>query len=152
MEEELEKAYNQATLPIAKGGLGLRLASEIALSGFLSSVCATKLTTRLLLPINVTNATNIFWDSAFEKWKHLSTKITSPENPMYQSNWDKEIYEHNYQSLLMAASSKEEKARILTLFEARQGQFDPQHHAYVCSFAQRGARITKIGDFVSVTF
>ena len=33
-----DTAYKQATLPIAKGGLGLRLATEIALSGFLSSV------------------------------------------------------------------------------------------------------------------
>ena len=39
----------------------------------------------------------------------------------------------------------------LTLFEARQGQFDPQHHTYVCSFYSNRARLTKIGDFVSLT-
>ena len=41
-------AYKQLTLPIAKGGLGLHLTTEVALSGYLSSVCATKSTARLL--------------------------------------------------------------------------------------------------------
>ena len=45
-----ERAYNQATLPIVLGGLGLRPAMEVALVGFLSSVCATKVITRSLLP------------------------------------------------------------------------------------------------------
>ena len=40
---------------------------------------------------------------------------------------------------------------ILTLFEARQGQFDPQHHTYVCSFYSNRARLTKSCDFVSLT-
>ena len=41
--------------------------------------------------------------------------------------------------------------KILTLFEARQGQFDPQHHTYVCSFYSNRARLTKIGDIASLT-
>ena len=36
-----EDAWNQATLPVAKGGLGLRPATEIALAGYLSSVHAS---------------------------------------------------------------------------------------------------------------
>ena len=43
------------------------------------------------------------------------------------------------------------KRHFLTLFQARQGQFDPQHHTYVCSFYSNRARLTKIGDFVSLT-
>ena len=39
----------------------------------------------------------------------------------------------------------------LTLFWARQGRFDPQHHTYVCSFNSNRDRLTKIGDFVSIT-
>ena len=110
-----DMAHTQATLPIAKGGLGLRLATEIALSGFLSSVCATKSSVRLLLPMNVNCATNVFWDSAFEKWQQLASQISAPENPIYQSEWDKEIYEYNYQKLLASAPSTEEKARLLAV-------------------------------------
>ena len=47
-----ESAYRQLTLPIVKGGLGLRLTTEIALSGYLSSVCATKSTARLNICCN----------------------------------------------------------------------------------------------------
>ena len=39
----------------------------------------------------------------------------------------------------------------LTLFQAGQGRFDPQHHTYVCSFYSNRDRLTKIGDFVSLT-
>ena len=35
---------------------------------------------------------------------------------------------------------------ILTLFQARQGQFDPQYHAYVFTLHKSRARLTKIGD------
>ena len=110
-----DTAYKQATLPIAKGGLGLRLATEIALSGFLSSVCATKSKARNLLPMNVTNATNVFWDSAFGKWKQLTSQINAPENPIYQSEWDKEIYEYNFQNLLSSAPTMIDKARLLAV-------------------------------------
>ena len=105
-------AYNQATLPISKGGLGLRLATEIALSGFLSSVCATKSMARNLLPMNVTNATNFYWDLAFVKWKQLTSQITAPENPIYQSEWDKEVFEYNFEKLISIAPTMEEKARL----------------------------------------
>ena len=37
----LDPAWNQATLPVSKGGLGLRPALEVALSGYLSSVSAS---------------------------------------------------------------------------------------------------------------
>ena len=58
---------------------------------------------------------NVFWDSAFEKWKQLSSQNIPPENPIYQSNWDKEVYENNYQKLLCSSSSNAEKARLLAV-------------------------------------
>ena len=39
----------------------------------------------------------------------------------------------------------------LTLFEARVGQFVPRYHIFVYSFHRSRARLTKIGDFVSLT-
>ena len=56
-----ESAYQQATLPIAYGGLGIRLATEVVLVGFLSSVCATSSTVQSLLPQNLsTQFTRMF--------------------------------------------------------------------------------------------
>ena len=48
-----EDAWNQATLPVAKGGLGLRPATEEALAGYLSSIHASSGIVQSLLPITV---------------------------------------------------------------------------------------------------
>ena len=110
-----QNAYSQATLPIANGGLGLRLATDIALVGFLSSVCATSETAQMLLPPNQTNHTNEYWENAFLTWKQQTSQTTKPEVPIYQSNWDKELIEYRYQEILHTAPSIAEKARILAV-------------------------------------
>ena len=38
---------------------------------------------------------------------------------------------------------------MLTLFQARQSQYDPQHHEYFCTFHKSRSRLTKIGLFFS---
>ena len=68
-----------------------------------------------MLPENISNQQNDLWDSAFEKWKEMSSKYCEPSNPTFQSSWDKEIYEFNYQKLIEAAPTKEERARILAV-------------------------------------
>ena len=108
-------AYSQLTLPIAKGGLGLRLASEIAISGYLSSVSATNSAVDLILPPNMLDFKNDFWESAFGKWKIMTSQNSEPSNPSFQSSWDKEIYDYNYQNLLLSAPTKEDRARILAV-------------------------------------
>ena len=90
------------------------MATDIALVGFLSSVCATSETAKMLLPLNQAIETNEHWESAFLNWKMLTTETTKPEVPIYQSNWDKEIIEQRYQEILYSASI-EEKARLLAV-------------------------------------
>ena len=88
---------------------------EVALAGFLSSVCATKVITKSLLPINVEDQINRFWDSACNLWKEKSAQNSTPEQPIYQSSWDKELYDFRYQELLHTSTDKEEKARVLAV-------------------------------------
>ena len=111
-------AHSQLTLPIAKGGLGLRLATEIAISGYLSSVKASSSAVNSLLPVNMLDVKDDFWELAFNQWKILTSKDVEPSNPALQSSWDKEIIEYNYQNLVQSAPSIEEKARNLAVSSA----------------------------------
>ena len=141
-----EFSYEQLTLPITKGGMGLRLAKELAISGYLSSVCATENAVISLLPENIQNVENHYWMSAFNMWKQISTQNTEPENPKYQSSWDKEINDFNYQNLLSSAPTKEDSARILAVSSINASDWlkavpipslglklDPMTHKISCS-------------------
>ena len=108
-----EEAWNQATLPISKGGLGFRPAMEVALAGYLSSVHATKQVVQSLLPTGFSD--NNFFENAFEMWKNLSGSECLPQNPLFQSEWDKPMYETRYQVLLQSTTSDAEKARLLAV-------------------------------------
>jgi hypothetical protein len=110
-----ERAYDQATLPVALGGLGLRPASEVALAGFLSSVCATKAISRSLMPPNTGDQENSLWESACSIWKDKAAQNEIPEIAIYQSNWDKELYDLRYQRLLHSSPNIEERARLLAV-------------------------------------
>jgi hypothetical protein len=48
-----EKAWDQSTLPIKLGGLGIKLASEVALPAYLSSVYSSKSVVKSLLPESI---------------------------------------------------------------------------------------------------
>ena len=80
---------------------------EVALSGFLSSVCATKAITRSLLPLYVDLESNRFWDSACNLWKIKSAQNSRPGLSIYQSSWDKELYDYRYQELLHSLDLEE---------------------------------------------
>ena len=110
----LDAALNQATLPISKGGLGLRPAMEVALSGFLSSMCATEKLTGDLLPFQ-NNQPNLHFDLAIQKWKDLSGLESLPENKVCQSEWDKGLYEHRFEIILQNTQEDPERARILSV-------------------------------------
>ena len=141
-----EMAYNQVILPISKGGLGLRSAKEIAISGYLSSVCATISAVNLLQPENSSYVEDSYWLMAFQQWKNLSAKTEEPSKPIYQSSWDKEICDQNYQNLLISAPNKEEKARLLAVASPNASDWleaipipalglklDPMSHKISCS-------------------
>ena len=111
----LDHAWNQATLPVAKGGLGLRPALEVALSGFLSSVAASDPLVNTILPSRLPKQRNCHFDLAVHNWKGLSGLHTLPKDQIYQSEWDKGLYEFRYENLLKSIKEDSEIARILSV-------------------------------------
>ena len=55
-----EACWAQSTLPVKQGGLGIRLASDIALPAYLSSVCASRGITFSLLSQEIQEEENLF--------------------------------------------------------------------------------------------
>ena len=62
-----ESVWNQCTLPVKDGGLGIRSAEELALPAFLSSVRASIGTTGSLLPSELREESNSFFDLGCEE-------------------------------------------------------------------------------------
>ena len=100
-----EEAWSQATLPVAKGGLGLRPATEIALAGYLSSVHASSGIVQSLLPDSLKGQKCIHYESALREWKLSSGSGDLPQNPIFQSEWDKPLYEARFDLLLNSVTS-----------------------------------------------
>ena len=110
-----EEAWSQATLPVSKGGLGLRPASEVALAGYLSSVNATAGIVQSLLPTNLRGQQCKYYESALQEWKSHSGSVDLPQNPIFQSEWDKPLYEVRFDQLLQSATTEAERARLLAV-------------------------------------
>ena len=108
------QAWNQASMPVSKGGLGLRPAKEVALAGYLSSVEASSKIANSLLPEILRNDTNQHYEMALNEWRFCSGSESFPENKFLQSQWDKPMYENRFLQLFQS-SSEVEKARLLSI-------------------------------------
>ena len=111
----LNAAWTQATLPVSRGGLGLRPAIEVSLSAYLSSVEATGNIVQSLLPDGARNFQNKHYDIALYKWKLLSGMENPPQNSIFQSEWDRPVAESTLNFLLQTAPSEAERARLLSV-------------------------------------
>ena len=49
------------------------------------------------------------------EWKLRSGSVNLPQNPIFQSEWDKHLYEARFDLLLHSATSEAERARLLSV-------------------------------------
>ena len=108
-----EQAWNQCTLPVNLGGLGLKLAIEIALPAFLSSVYSSSSTRKALMPVSIRKDQDHFFEQGCMEWKSILNHDSLPSNPRFQAEWDKPLYQQRQKQLLNSASSDIERARLL---------------------------------------
>ena len=67
------------------------------------------------MPPNTGDQENSLWESACSIWKDKAAQNEIPEIAIYQSNWDKELYDLRYQRLLHSSPNIEERARLLAV-------------------------------------
>ena len=89
------------------------MATEVALPAFLSSSIALNSIVKCLLPPQIREDPNDFYQMGITAWKTKLGRVNLPENPLFQAEWDKPQYLLRLNTLLESASSEEDKARIL---------------------------------------
>ena len=112
-----EDSWIQSTLPVARGGLGIRSIKDIALPAFISSAYGTTGATKRLLPEYITLPDYQELVEAEEEWW---TRVGSNDdlqiiNKAMQSEWDKPLAESIYQGLLEKQTAPVEKARLIAV-------------------------------------
>ena len=110
-----ELQWKQASLPVKRGGLGIRLVSQLAPSAFLSSVNATRALQDSILPQNET-----FNDAAFTHalsvWSHLyNSAAPINETASLQKMWDTPAVEYSFKQVLESQSDATDRARLLAV-------------------------------------
>ena len=94
-----DSCWQQCTLPIKQGGLGVRFASEVALPAYLSSVSASRGVTFSLLKEEIQQESNHFYNQGCVEWKTILGVTEIPMNPMFQSSCDKPLCQKTTRNL-----------------------------------------------------
>ena len=138
----------QATLPVSKGGLGVRLASDLALPAFLSSVNGASEMTLQLLPARL-HAVSSIRDPAYIvanlEWQQRSTVVV-PDGLRIgvQKEWDTPLVSRKLEEVISAAQTQVGRARLIAAAAPHSGDF---LHAIPCSAV--GIRYLMTPPFVS---
>lgn len=117
-----EETWTQSSLPVAKGGLRIRRATDLALPAFLASVHGADSGVSKLLPPELTQeheecpvvaeAATLWKERVVDSNVDENNNCQQPTVKTVQANWDTPIYERIYQDLLDKQSTPAERARL----------------------------------------
>ncbi|XP_069948689.1 uncharacterized protein [Cherax quadricarinatus] len=122
-----DQQWDQATLPVRLGGIGVRKATHVALPAFLSSCLASSALVEKIVPErlrDVVGAQDPRFTEAAIRWDTLTDSSSRPTPPKEhkQSHWDKPIMEKIANTMLSNASGKG-KALLLAVKAPHSGDF-----------------------------
>ncbi|GAV01400.1 hypothetical protein RvY_12120 [Ramazzottius varieornatus] len=113
-----DPVWKQASLPVAKGGLGLRRAEEIALSTYLASISSAE---QLVTSMDADFDLDELCAAELTSWMEVSgTELPLAALRIFQRTWDLPIVERNF-SEVQQASSLTEKARMVAVSTKESG-------------------------------
>lgn len=118
-----DSQWTQASLPVKSGGLGVRLASHLAPSAFLSAAHATRdLQSAILRSSSMGHSE--FEDAALRSWKSLSSAAAPSGSAAFkQHEWDKCVVEAEFSRLLQCQTDATSKARLLAVSAPHSGDW-----------------------------
>lgn len=120
-----DQQWQQASLPVHKGGLGVRSARQLAPSAFLASAAATlSLQEAILSSSKINIQPDSSTQSALNEW---TTMTTTPQpdstNKHIQQAWDSRICDTVFQQLTSNTSNSVEHARLLAASAPHSGDW-----------------------------
>ena len=126
--------WKQATLPVSSGGLGIRLAVDLALPAFLSSCNGASDLTLRLLPSRlhaVSGNLDPVCTAACLEWKNrYDATEPDPVKASVQKAWDAPVVSSKREEVLSSAQDQAGRARLLAATAPHSGDF---LHAVPCS-------------------
>ena len=137
-----DEAWDQATLPVANGGIGIRRATDIALPAFLSSVAGSQSLVHQLLPQSIrdrSGTSDPAFTEALSEWQSRTGSTSAPVQlpiSMAQKVWDTPMVNVQVEKVLSAATDQASKARLIAAATPHSGAF---LHARPC--ASLGTRL-----------
>lgn len=118
-----DNQWSQASLPVRKGGLGIRLVSQLAPSAFLASAVGTRSLQDLILSKCGSNIDE-HSSRALALWSSLHNACAPVEDlACKQKRWDQPIVDRAFQVLLEAASAPMDRARLLAVSAERSSDW-----------------------------
>ena len=110
-----DPSWEQCSLLVQMGGLGIRTASEVSLPAYLSSMSATFECITPLLSTYLRNEVNPFFTQATFQWSNLLGGKDLPTLKSVQAAWDIPLCKKRFETLLQSANTDKDKARLRAL-------------------------------------
>ena len=115
--------WKQASLPIKRGGPGIRLVSQVAPSAFLASVNATKNLQSAILRSS-DNFSDEYYSSALSFWTNLyNCPAPAEEAVNIQKHWDAPAVDLSYNQIVESLTDAIDRARILAVSSPRSSDW-----------------------------
>merc|ERR1712012_109757 len=119
-----EDAWQQSTLPVSMGGLGIRLPTELDLPAFLSSAYGAVNGATTLLPQTILETEYQLLLEAEELWKDIiPDEALQPSNRTVQALLDSPLYTKKFEELLESQILPVDKARLRAVASDHAGDW-----------------------------
>ena len=117
-----DTGWQQSTLPVAQGGLGLSLAVKVSFLAYASSLCATRHLVCQILQDVFESCPISEVDSVAERWTLLEHELIATDRKPFQQYWSSAVHEALFRNIKADAPPRR-LARILTAAQGNSGHW-----------------------------
>jgi hypothetical protein len=114
-----DTSWEQSSLPVSRGGLGIRSSRDLSIPAFLASIACTKDLVSSITGFSILN-TDPDCDVAVANWVALTNSTQLPTSNL-QSDWEAPILDMRSNMLLQNSSTPQDKARLLASAQKESG-------------------------------